>query len=171
MAIPRAVTVVLDGPRVLLMKRFRRHRTAAQCTVCAAVGWSMTECPGHDYAVLPGGHVEPDETLAEAAVRELREETTLIARVERVLWTGLHNDRPATYFLMADVEGRARLSGPEAEANAPDNRFELCWATVDDLNPLGLHPAEARQHLAGLLRADRQPPPAGSGPSGGAAPK
>ncbi|MFI7317083.1 hypothetical protein [Streptomyces venezuelae] len=72
--------------------------------------------------------------------------------MERVLWTGLHNDRPATYFLMADVQGRPRLSGPEAEADAPDNRFTLCWATVDDLDPLGLHPAEARRHLVGLLR-------------------
>lgn len=152
MPTPRAVSVVLDGPRVLLMKRFRRHRTAAACAVCAAVGWSGPDCGGHDYAVLPGGHVEPGETMAEAAVRELREETTLVARVERVLWTGLHNDRPATYFLMADVEGCARLSGPEAEANAPDNRFELSWATADDLNPLGLHPVEARHHLAELLR-------------------
>ncbi len=151
MPVPRAVSVVLDGPRVLVIKRFRCHRTAVECAVCAAVGWRGPGCPGHDYAVLPGGHVEAGETMAEAAVRELREETTLIARVEHVLWTGLHNDRPATYFLMADVEGHARLSGPEAEANAPDNRFELCWATVDDLNPLGLHPAEARQRLAGLL--------------------
>ncbi|WJV44257.1 hypothetical protein [Streptomyces flavofungini] len=84
--------------------------------------------------------------------RAVSEETTLVARVERALWTGLHDDRPATYFLMADVEGCARLSGPEAEANAPDNRFELRWATAEDLNPLGLRPPDAGHHVAEMLR-------------------
>jgi 8-oxo-dGTP pyrophosphatase MutT (NUDIX family) len=38
----------------------------------------------------------PGEVLGGA--RELDEETGLTATVERRLWTGLHNGRPATYF-------------------------------------------------------------------------
>lgn len=122
--------MVLDGDRVLVMKRHKR---------------------GRDYAVLPGGGVEPGETTAEAALRELHEETTLVAEIDRMLWTGRHNDRPATYFLMTAVRGQARLSGPEAAANRPDNSFELRWATADQFAELGLHPADIRGRLAQLL--------------------
>lgn len=152
MPIPRAVTVVLDGPKVLVMKRYRRRASAAECWMCERNGWAGPECPGHDYAVLPGGHVEPGETLEETAVRELREETSLTGRVDRILWTGLHNDREATYFLMADVEGEPRVAGPEALKDGPDNRFELVWATVDDLDRLGIHPAEITDRLAPFLK-------------------
>lgn len=58
MSLPRAVAVVLEGRRVLVIKRHLN---------------------GRDYAVLPGGGVEIGETVAVAALRELREETTLDA--------------------------------------------------------------------------------------------
>jgi ADP-ribose pyrophosphatase YjhB (NUDIX family) len=132
---PRAAAVVIDGDQVLLIKRRKR---------------------GRDYAVLPGGGVEEGETAAEAAMRELREETTLVARIDRLLWTGRHNDRPASYFLMAAVRGRAELSGPEAQANRPDNSFELRWATADQFVGLKLHPPDIRGPLAELLSSRPQ---------------
>ena len=101
--------------------------------------------------MLPGGGVEDGETEAAAALRELHEETTLVAEIDRLLWTGLHNDRPASYFLMAAVRGRAELSGPEALANRPDNRFELRWVTADQFADLGLHPPDIRGPLTELL--------------------
>jgi 8-oxo-dGTP diphosphatase len=127
---PRAAAVVVNGDQVLVMKRHKH---------------------GRDYAVLPGGGVEEGETAADAALRELHEETTLVAEIDRLLWTGRHNDRPAWYFLMTAVRGRAELSGPEGQANRPDNSFELRWVTADRFAELDLYPPDIRGPLADLL--------------------
>jgi 8-oxo-dGTP pyrophosphatase MutT (NUDIX family) len=153
MGIPRAVAVVLDGAgRVLVMRRWRKRQSPRECRLCGVTGVSGPECPGHRYAVLPGGHVEEGESTEVAAVRELTEETSLTGRIDRLLWTGWHYDRPSSYFLMTDVEGRVALSGPEAEANVPDNRFELYWAAPEEFASLGLRPQEVWEPLTALLR-------------------
>ena len=38
-------------------------------------------------------------------MRELKEETTLDGALGRLLWTGRHNGRHASYFLMTGVTG------------------------------------------------------------------
>ncbi|MBW8482711.1 NUDIX domain-containing protein [Actinomadura parmotrematis] len=151
MPIPRAVAVVVDGPRVLVLKRHRRRATSAECRFCTEIGVQGPDCPGHRYAILPGGHVEDGETREEAALRELAEETTLRARIDRLLWTGLHFDRPASYFLMADITGTPELSGPEALRNGPDDHYELLWAGPEDFAGLNLRPVDIRTPLARLL--------------------
>lgn len=127
---PRAVAVVQRGQQVLVIKRHHK---------------------GRDYAVLPGGSVEPGESFEDAVVRELWEESTLQARVGHELLAGEHNGREARYFLMTDVVGTPELSGPELEDHAPANSFELRWAGADDLDALGLHPAHLRADLPRLL--------------------
>jgi 8-oxo-dGTP pyrophosphatase MutT (NUDIX family) len=151
MPIPRAVAVVVDRPRVLIIKRFLRLGRSEACPMCQANGERGPMCVGHHYAVLPGGHVEEGEAAAAAALRELHEETTLEGRVDRLLWTGWHNRRPASYFLMADVTGTPVLSGEEAAKHGPDNSFELQWVTAEEFDALNLHPADIRERLAALL--------------------
>ena len=127
---PRAVAVVQRGRHVLVIKRHYY---------------------GRDYAVLPGGSVEEGESFEEAAVRELREESTLEARALRQLLVGKHSGREARYFMMTNVAGTPELSGPELDDHCPDNSFEFLWATKDDLEVLGLHPEHLRDDLPRLL--------------------
>jgi 8-oxo-dGTP pyrophosphatase MutT (NUDIX family) len=149
--VPRAAAVVTDGPRVLLIKRFLRRAAPADCAMCEGTGVTGPVCPGHHYAVLPGGHVEPGESAEQTAVRELEEETGLRATIGRLVHEGLHNGRPATYFLMAGVRGEPVLSGPEAEENGPDNSFELLWAAADRFDALHLYPTDIRAVVTELL--------------------
>lgn len=76
---------------------------------------------GDDCYLLPGGGQEPGETLSEAVVREVFEETGLTVRVERLLWIN-------------EFIGRNHFPGdPRFEAN---HRVEItfqCSVTGDPL--------------------------------------
>ena len=148
---PRAVAVVVDGARVLIMRRYTRRELATECDRCVDQGCPGPQCPGHHYAVLPGGHVEAGESFEQAVLRELLEETGLSARISRLLWTRRHHGRVASYFLMTDVAGTVGLSGEEAERNRPDNSYEPVWAGADAFDEVNLVPAEIRQPLRELL--------------------
>ncbi|WP_433080560.1 NUDIX domain-containing protein [Dactylosporangium sp. CA-052675] len=151
MRIPRAVAVVTEGRRVLVIKRFRRQQSSAVCVMCSENGRPGPGCQGHHYAVLPGGHIEAGESAEAAAVRELAEETGLRAGIDRQIWTSQERGRTGLYFLMANVTGVPMLSGPEAVANGPDNSFELLWAGPDQFEALDLRPADVRVVLTALL--------------------
>jgi 8-oxo-dGTP pyrophosphatase MutT (NUDIX family) len=121
---------VVDDRRVLVINRRRK---------------------GLEYSVLPGGGVEPGESAADAALRELHEETSLTCRVGSELWHRVDDGREATYFLMTEVRGAPVLSGDEASEHSPDNSFVLSWASADDLDRIRLQPAQIRDPLAKVL--------------------
>ncbi|MFO7285701.1 MAG: NUDIX hydrolase [Gammaproteobacteria bacterium] len=87
---------------------------------------------------FPGGRVEPGEPLAEAAIRELREETGIDATAEDVL-TAIDVIRRddggslADHFVLVAV--RCRWKAGEGEA--ADDALEARWFALDEIDALG----------------------------------
>ena len=89
--------------------------------------------PGAGRFSLPGGLVEPGETLAEAALRELAEETGVVARIinfNRHVEVVEHDEAGAVrrHFVVASFVG-AWLSG---EGIVGPEASEIAWATRDE---------------------------------------
>lgn len=132
----RAVCVCIDNGRVLVIRRVKNDRR---------------------YTVLPGGGVEEGETPAEAAVRELEEETGLKGTVVEGLATMQHDDRRAYYFRLTAAPGRPVMGGPEAASQTEDNCYHPLWVPIADLEDEPIVPAEAKTVAAdayGLIRDD-----------------
>ncbi len=109
-----AGAVVLDGETVLLVRR-GAEPLAGQ--------WS-----------LPGGLLELGETVEQAIVREVREETSLDVEPLRLLGVYDLIDRDAAgairyHYVL--VDWICTVSGGELRAG--DDAIEACWARRDDL--------------------------------------
>jgi 8-oxo-dGTP pyrophosphatase MutT (NUDIX family) len=88
---------------------------------------------------LVSGIPDPGEQPAEAAVREIEEETGVHALVERVL--SVFTNEPVVYgngdqAQYIDIVLRCRAVGGEARVN-DDESLDVRWFALDELPPLG----------------------------------
>jgi 8-oxo-dGTP diphosphatase len=114
--LPGASAVVRDeAGRILLLRRADNGR------------WS-----------LPAGMVDPGEQPAEAALREVLEETGVVAEIERLGGVAMHESLYpngdecqylAVWFRARPVGGEARPDGEES--------LEVGWFAPDELPPVG----------------------------------
>lgn len=122
----RAVSVVIDNNKVLLIHR---------------------RCKGKEYYVFPGGGVEKNESVQEAVLRELFEETTLIAEIDHLLYIHEYADGSEQYFyLLKNPSGTPKLHEKSIEnrRNSEKDFYEPMWVDFNKLKQLKLYPLEIR---------------------------
>ena len=117
----RATAIIVKNNLILLIHRFRG---------------------GKEFFVLPGGGVEDNETIEEALIREIKEETNYDAKINRKLLERYNefDDRIHHYFLITDFSGNLQLGGPELKINSDSDRYLLEWHRIDEINNLPLKP-------------------------------
>ena len=129
----RVGAVVERGGALLLVRHQKPHRDS--------------------YWVLPGGRLEPGETIPECAEREIWEETGLSARFSGVLYVSefLREERHTVDLTVRMVpvgDGDAELgSDPEVETGSEPTLKELRWVEVDELREIELLPAPIKARL------------------------
>jgi 8-oxo-dGTP diphosphatase len=101
--------------------------------------------PYADKWSLPGGHVTFGERMAEAAKRELREETGIDASIGRpvgIFEIVMDEPRPAHFVLMA-----FSAQYQSGEAVAADDAADVRWVREDELGSLDITP-QSRDAIA-----------------------
>ena len=105
------------------------------------------------YWVLPGGRLEPGETMPECASRELAEETRLKAGFSGVLYVSeFHKEGRHTIDVVVRMvlegDGEAALgSDPEVAPGTGPTLAEVRWVSIEELREMELLPASIKERL------------------------
>ena len=110
------------------------------------------EKPGRaPYWVLPGGRLEPGETIPRCAEREVSEETGLDGRFIGVLYVSefLREGRHTVdVTALVEAEGEAVLgSDPEVAPGSEPTLKELRWVGPEELRGIALLPGHLKDRL------------------------
>jgi len=137
----RAVGVVVKDDKILLIHRFNPS-------------WQKDW-----YFVFPGGGVEDGETTEEATIREIKEELSLDAKINKLLFIQ-HNPtqvyefegRDEYFYLITDFIGEVELGGSEKERMHKGNQYHPKWVPIEKMKDMpNLYPKEAKEKLIKLL--------------------
>ncbi len=126
----RVSVIVIDDGKILLVRHEKYGRT---------------------YWVLPGGGVDYGESLRDAAVREVKEETNLDIVVDKLVFVDdiLPEDR---HRHVVDLYFTAKVIGGELRRGADSILREVKYSPVDDLAGLPFYPKIADRIIEGYRK-------------------
>ena len=116
----RGITFFQD--KVLLLKRRRRDKDTIL-----------------EYYAIPGGGREEGETLEDAAIRELKEETSINVQIDKYLRREEYDKGVCYYYLTTYQDGEIKLGGEEKEQNNPDNYYEIALVDIKEVENLKIY--------------------------------
>lgn len=99
---------------------------------------------GSEYYVLPGGGIEDYENPKTAAVREVKEETSLniLINNEPIIYQDSSDGRTHYIFKVRSYSGKLELGGTESQRNNPDNKYDLEWVNFEKINLIKMYPEQ-----------------------------
>ena len=126
----RAVAIIVNDGKVILMHRISH---------------------GKEYYVFPGGGVEDGETVEQAVLREVKEETSLEIKIKKLLYRHILDDNTEQFFYLCKyISGEPKLGdGNEAQdmMKSDVNFYNPVWYEIKELSQLLLYPLEIRDWL------------------------
>jgi len=122
----RAVAILVNKDEVLLM--FRKNM--------------------REYYVFPGGGVEENEDIGEAVLRELEEEASVEAKINRLLYQHIYDDEKEQYFYLCDyISGVPELKKDTIEYQKMlkgEDFYRPEWIKIKELKNMLVYPLEIR---------------------------
>lgn len=127
----RVCAVIIKDNKVLLMRRIKE---------------------GQEYFVFPGGGIEKDESVENAIIREVKEELSLDAKIDKLLFQIENRGQQELYFLIKEFSGTPKLGGPEKERMSENNQYYPEWLDLSVASNLSnLYPEEAKEKIKKLF--------------------
>ena len=130
----RVCAVIIKNNKILLMRRVKR---------------------GQEYFVFPGGGIEQDESIEDAIIREVKEELSLDAKIDKLLFQIENRGQQELYFLIKEFSGVPEIGGPEKKRMNKNNQYYPTWIDLNKISKLSnLYPEEARERIKELFKVD-----------------